>query len=339
MGTVDDGSRGGVPGGDLVLRFGELGFRWKADSRKIELLQASDEGVPAPDKPAAIALLEPYHFLEGMTPVQRDEADFRIFCEEFLQGMATAEIVDETPEALGGGITDAQVSPRLDAIREGMAQIRRLSEHEGDVEAISWGDAIVAAVLAAYDHDVKDPGSSELGGIATAIANLLGIHAGELHTDEQIEARVLGHPAARAYFWLREEELERVNAGEVLEIGPWKVSATPLDDHPLPSPQRQRAELVLGNAVHPAALDRLFELWPTAHVVVRHSLQFNDGVPIKVTHIEVWDRPPGEAGPYPELGIAKCRLDVDSWERRRGIGLAFKRALLRVKSRAIEEAS
>lgn len=139
--------------------------------------------------------------------------------------------VDDGSRGGTPGVTDCQVSPRLDAVREGMAQVRRLSEHRDD-EAISWGDAIVAAVVAAYNRDAADPASHELGGVATAVANLLGIHAGEQHTDEQIEARVLGHPAARAYFWLREQELERVNAGEVVEIGPFRVWATPLDELP-----------------------------------------------------------------------------------------------------------
>lgn len=97
---------------------------------------------------------------------------------------------------------------------------------------------------------------------------------------------------------------------------------------------RARAERVLGLAVHPKALDRLFELCPEASVRVRH-LQLWDPmdhwyerangkiVPniTRVTEVQIDVPQEGVA-----LAFAECHPE-DNYVRRRGIELAFRRAL------------
>lgn len=98
---------------------------------------------------------------------------------------------------------------------------------------------------------------------------------------------------------------------------------------------------VLGNAVHPRAVDRLFELWPEADVAVRHGDDRHDGVELKVTRVNIAkkrDPVPTAATPL-ALGDARCRLDCDSWDRRHGISLAFRRALQEVRRMAEREAA
>lgn len=96
---------------------------------------------------------------------------------------------------------------------------------------------------------------------------------------------------------------------------------------------RARAEKVLGKGVHPAAVERLFELWPEAEVGVRHFAQRgDDGIPLRTTRVEIWNKPMRSPGAYPVTAYASCRTDTDQWNRRFGIDLAFRRALRSVKT-------
>lgn len=90
---------------------------------------------------------------------------------------------------------------------------------------------------------------------------------------------------------------------------------------------RERVERTLGKAVHPRAIDRLFELWPHAEVEVKHSDGRHDGVNLKITHVNIRKLPRGNAPNEQTFGRAYCRLDCDQWSRRRGISLAFNRAM------------
>ena len=99
---------------------------------------------------------------------------------------------------------------------------------------------------------------------------------------------------------------------------------------------------VLGGAVHRKAIDRLFELWPEASIHVARYTASNDGVPLKVTVVEVYrfnpeDNREGMATVY---GRARCRLDTDTFNRHYGLDLAFRRALREAKraARKIEAA-
>lgn len=93
---------------------------------------------------------------------------------------------------------------------------------------------------------------------------------------------------------------------------------------------RQMAEKVLGKGPHPAAIRRLFELWPEARVSIRYTDRRYDGVDSKVTTVVIAASPttPATEAVYAE---ARCRLDCDTWNRRHGIRLAFNRALKLVK--------
>jgi hypothetical protein len=95
---------------------------------------------------------------------------------------------------------------------------------------------------------------------------------------------------------------------------------------------------VLGRAVHPKAIDRLLELWPEAYVEVTHYSARHDGVPLRCTRVHIWSGPSPTrtnserpTGSERRTGTARCRLDCDVWDRRRGIDLAFRRALKKVK--------
>lgn len=90
---------------------------------------------------------------------------------------------------------------------------------------------------------------------------------------------------------------------------------------------KHKAERVLGKAVHQAAIDRLFEIWPSAEVEVKHSDGRHDGVDLKITHINIFMAPRGNAPNESVFGRARCRLDDDQWDRKVGIKLAFNRAL------------
>lgn len=99
---------------------------------------------------------------------------------------------------------------------------------------------------------------------------------------------------------------------------------------------RALAARKLGKAVHPAALDRLFELYPEAVVGVQHRHEPAPGrlqtqkmdchhecrQHITVVAIEYQKS-------YATFGHAFCHPD-DNWDRRKGIEIAFRRALKEV---------
>lgn len=103
---------------------------------------------------------------------------------------------------------------------------------------------------------------------------------------------------------------------------------------------RALAARILGYAVHPYAVDRLFEVWPEAQVEVRHDRVWR-GIPFKGnrrqlrrTVVEIWE---GEKNPKPlpkgqkpnhrhVTRQAICAAE-DTFERAKGIDIAFRRAL------------
>jgi hypothetical protein len=85
------------------------------------------------------------------------------------------------------------------------------------------------------------------------------------------------------------------------------------------TPERIRAGKVLGKAVHPDALARLYELWPRAVVKVRRDV--NDHGNRRTT---VFITP--EVGRYTETGIVSCDSG-DQFTRAYGIREGFRRAL------------
>lgn len=106
----------------------------------------------------------------------------------------------------------------------------------------------------------------------------------------------------------------------------------------LKTPAEARNANVLGRAVHPAALRRLHELFPNARVFVRHEatpVELPHGTqrisrrfyqrPSHETRVYIYldgDRRPGET----IFGTATCHHE-DNFDRRKGIELAFRRAL------------
>jgi hypothetical protein len=115
----------------------------------------------------------------------------------------------------------------------------------------------------------------------------------------------------------------------------------------LPTPRLiayARNRRVLGKAVHPLALVRLHELWPQARVFVRHhwteptpeeSLEGSTGRRITV----VWIVKHPDDPDSPHRGGRAFKHPSDPWDRRRGIALAFNRALKDVSRDAkLEEA-
>lgn len=92
----------------------------------------------------------------------------------------------------------------------------------------------------------------------------------------------------------------------------------------------ERAQRVLGKAVHPAAIDRLYELWPEAQVYVQHEP--NSGPPAKAAgkRYTIVSIVRTSAGLVEVKGEAICAQD-DQWNRKRGIELAFRRALDEVR--------
>ena len=102
-----------------------------------------------------------------------------------------------------------------------------------------------------------------------------------------------------------------------------------------------RADCILGKAVHRAAHARLFELWPLAIVNVSHHTEHaiirgarldtprsdeRNHRQITVVRIEN----PDEG--YVVYGMAEC-APGDQWDRKKGIDLAFRRALDKVRTR------
>lgn len=92
---------------------------------------------------------------------------------------------------------------------------------------------------------------------------------------------------------------------------------------------RESVERTVGKAVHPMALDRLMELWPEAFVEVRQYPNRGQTVVRIYNH-----RPPrdgsGDRTLEEAAREAACHPD-DQFSRRRGITLAFGRALRLVK--------
>jgi len=101
---------------------------------------------------------------------------------------------------------------------------------------------------------------------------------------------------------------------------------------------RERNARVLGKAVHPAALARLHELYPNARVSVEH-----EATPVELPHgtqkmsRRFYQRPSHETRVFidldgdgrpgaPIFGTATCHHE-DNFDRRKGIELAFRRAL------------
>lgn len=95
-----------------------------------------------------------------------------------------------------------------------------------------------------------------------------------------------------------------------------------------PTFAEERNARVLGKAVHPAALRRLHELFPNARVSVRHEATPSERFykrPSHKTRIYIdldGDRRPGGT----VFGTATCHHE-DNFDRRKGIALAFRRAL------------
>jgi hypothetical protein len=103
---------------------------------------------------------------------------------------------------------------------------------------------------------------------------------------------------------------------------------------------RADARLIVGKAVHDDALDRLFELWPSALVRVQHNsehipdLTRMDGCTRderrhrQITVVSIDDPDSG----YTVFGRAEC-APGDQWDRKLGIAMAFRRALVKVRKR------
>lgn len=101
---------------------------------------------------------------------------------------------------------------------------------------------------------------------------------------------------------------------------------------------REHAGRVVGKAVHPAALDRLFELYPDVKIDVRHE---HDALrdsrrPFRpddhhrvyrvITRVTFWLDGERRASARYVWAKATCH-PYDNWDRRAGIKLAFDRAL------------
>jgi hypothetical protein len=103
----------------------------------------------------------------------------------------------------------------------------------------------------------------------------------------------------------------------------------------------RRARRVLGKAVHPDAVSRLFELWPQARVFVKHTIMeltpeevFKGGTRRIATMVWIVKYPDDPDSPR-VMGIA-IKHPNDHWDRRRGIELAFRRALGLVRSHELD---
>lgn len=97
---------------------------------------------------------------------------------------------------------------------------------------------------------------------------------------------------------------------------------------------KRRNKAVLGAAVHPNALARLHELYPYARITVRHisadvplnPTKFDDTRTRKEWHTEIEIDLDGHDDAGWAHGYAFCHPD-DAFDRKRGITLAFRRAL------------
>jgi hypothetical protein len=97
-------------------------------------------------------------------------------------------------------------------------------------------------------------------------------------------------------------------------------------------PPIARNRRVLGKAIHVAALMRLHELWPEAVVKVRHGRSNVFGKRYW-TRVTIMRSGPGTGSVY---ATAKC-APGDSFNRRYGISLAFRRALDKVRERPLAD--
>lgn len=102
---------------------------------------------------------------------------------------------------------------------------------------------------------------------------------------------------------------------------------------------RERAERVLGKAVHPQALDRLFEIWPEAIVTVKHDEvprgvgpDFGARLWLRRTVVDILQRKGAEKTTGHVARNAYCHSS-DQFNRKTGINLAFRRALREVVNR------
>lgn len=94
---------------------------------------------------------------------------------------------------------------------------------------------------------------------------------------------------------------------------------------------RHLAKRRLGKAVHPLALNRLYELWPEAHVQVSHVTSQLGGP--QWTSVWIWQRY-GESKPAGECIVRHANVHPhDQRNRRYGISPAFRRALREVSRR------
>lgn len=84
---------------------------------------------------------------------------------------------------------------------------------------------------------------------------------------------------------------------------------------------REKAKSALGKAVHPAALNRLFELYPEAIVRVRHNVTWHHG---RQTVVYIQWKPDNEL--CTKYGAVTCHSD-DQYVKRVGIDKAFRQAL------------
>lgn len=84
----------------------------------------------------------------------------------------------------------------------------------------------------------------------------------------------------------------------------------------------EQPERALGLAGHPQAIERLLELWPSAHVWVTYAVHGGR----RVTLVGI---APSQATTPMFFGRAYCS-PPDQFSRRRGREIAFRRALVRL---------
>lgn len=141
-----------------------------------------------------------------------------------------------------------------------------------------------------------------------------------------VERTVIGHTTETVTFkapegWEQGEEYTITPAPDE-EI--WLVRVP--QDKPL-----HLADRVLGNAVHPNALDRLFEIWPDAHVEVQHDPPNTRGRGTRIT-IYAFDPATASAGvPPAQVKGAVTTWHRDQFVRKVGTRTAFQRALKKLQ--------
>lgn len=115
---------------------------------------------------------------------------------------------------------------------------------------------------------------------------------------------------------------------------------TPINaDTPVPTRRpltpRQRAERTLGHAAFPEALDRVFAIWPEAHVHIQHTQpdgEDENGHPTWSQHrqtvIEI--RPHLNDKRVQIFGEVRCHESEDQYDRIEGNKLAFADAVMKL---------